>query len=451
MKKKILSLLLLVCTVFGTFFSLTACDKGTSGSPSSDKGTSGPIDYASEVTLDRGNSLTMDATVKAYIDGDTTHFNVTKEFNDEGLLKARYAAINTPESTGQIEEWGKKAANFTKEKLSTASSIVLQADKEVWETDSTLERYLVWVWYKAEGSDTYRNLNIEILQNGLAVGSKVIDTRYAEVATQAINSAKQQSLCVHSQEKDPDFFYGQAYEIDLKELRTNIESYSGARVAFEGTVTYYSNQGVYVENYDEETALYYGIYVYYGYFLSAAGQKVLNVGNRVRIVGNVTYYETGDSYQVSSLKYDARDKDNPDNIKLLDSENKYAASYRETTISTFKSNVSLTSEDSEGEVVTKIYPYAELALATTISMKNLVVKSAYTTDNGGNNDGAISLTCEVDGKTVVVRTAVMKDADGNTIPQSQFVGKTIDVKGIVDYYSGSYQVKVFSMNDIVIH
>ena len=88
---------------------------------------------------------------------------------------------------------------------------------------------------------------------------------------------------------------------------------------------------------------------------------------------------------------------------------------------------------------------------TSISMKGLLVKSAYTTDNGGNNDGAISLTCEVDGKTVVVRTAVMKDADGNTIPQSQFVGKTIDVKGIVDYYSGSYQVKVFSMNDIVIH
>ena len=59
-------------------------------------------------------------------------------------------------------------------------------------------------------------------------------------------------LYVHSTEKDPDFFYGDSIELDLKELRLNIQSYSGKRVAFEGVVAYYVNQGVYVESFDEE-------------------------------------------------------------------------------------------------------------------------------------------------------------------------------------------------------
>jgi DNA/RNA endonuclease YhcR with UshA esterase domain len=50
-----------------------------------------------------------------------------------------------------------------------------------------------------------------------------------------------------------------------------------------------------------------------------------------------------------------------------------------------------------------------------------------------------------------VRTTILKDANGNIITEKDFIGKTIDVKGIVDYYNGSYQIKVFSMKDITIH
>ena len=31
-----------------------------------------------------------------------------------------------------------------------------------------------------------------------------------------------------------------------------------------------------------------------------------------------------------------------------------------------------------------------------------------------------------------------------------YEGKTIDVKGIVDYFSGDYQIKVFSASDIIV-
>ena len=70
-------------------------------------------DFASVVKLDMASdTLKQAVTVKSYVDGDTTHFYVPEDVMAGGVLKARYLAINTPESTGKIEEWGKKASNF---------------------------------------------------------------------------------------------------------------------------------------------------------------------------------------------------------------------------------------------------------------------------------------------------------------------------------------------------
>ena len=69
----------------------------------------------------------------------------------------------------------------------------------------------------------------------------------------------------------------------------------------------------------------------------------------------------------------------------------------------------------------------------------------------------MTLTCEVDGKTISVRTALLKDKDGNVITESYFKNSTIDVQGIVDYFdlndtgNGTYQIKVYSLSDIVKH
>jgi DNA/RNA endonuclease YhcR with UshA esterase domain len=84
-------------------------------------------------------------------------------------------------------------------------------------------------------------------------------------------------------------------------------------------------------------------------------------------------------------------------------------------------------------------------------MNNLVVKSIYTTDNESSSDkGAMTLTCQVGDKTVDIRTAVLKDADGNIITAEYFEGKTIDVRGVVDRFDGRYQIKVFNLNDITV-
>ncbi len=452
MNKKLLSLLLLAVMAL---CPITGCTPPSSDSTDSSSGSQivEQVDYAGQLKLDmNSDSLKLEVTVKTYIDGDTTHFNVPKTIDEHGLLKARYIAVNTPESTGKVEPWGKKASNFTKGKLQSASSIIIESNGSEWEVDSTGDRHLVWVWYKPNGSTDYRNLNLEILQNGLAFANKSSDSRYGETCAAAFNQAKSLNLHVFSKEKDPDFYYGSAIELDLKELRTNIEEYNGMRVAFEATATVYNDWSIYLEDYDAESGISYGITAFYGY--ESAYHSILAPGNRVRIVGNVSYYEAGGTYQISALKYSRMDPKNPDNIQKL-SEG-HSANYPEMTIPEFNSNITVNREvldEESGEMITvpTTFKYADVAISTSISMKNLKVVEAYTTNNGGNNQGAISLTCQdANGNEIVVRTAVLME-NGVLVTQDRFLDKTIDVKGMIDVFNGEYQIKVFWVGDITIH
>ncbi len=439
--RRITALVLVVLTVL--FASVSCVDNKGDGKTEHK-------DYAASVTLDMSSSATLkqEVSVHAFIDGDTTHFTVPTSLVPGGVLKARYLAINTPESTGKIEEWGKTASEFTKSKLKDATSIIIESDDNKLNADSTGGRYLVWVWYKTADSDTYRNLNIEILQEGLAIASNSANNRYGETCMKAIEQAKNEGLHVHSTEKDPNFPYGEAAEITLKELRTNTAAYDNAKVAFEGIITENSSNTVYIEEYDSETGMYYGISVYYGYALSGAGLRILNVGNRVRIVGTCTYYETGGYYQVSGVEYSAMRPDDPNNIKLISEghtpeyplvdSNKYA-------------NSQITVDFEEGE--SKTFSYKELALFTTIEMKNLTVTDCYTTTKEDSaSKGAITLYCEAeDGTEVQIRTIVLYDENDELVKEDLFMGKTVDVKGIIEFFSEDYQIKLFSLENIVIH
>ena len=442
--KRILSLLLAFCLIVACF---TGCkDKG-------DSTNSGKtVDYVANTNLDmNSDTKKQEVTVKSYIDGDTTHFIVPTNISDDGTLKARYMGINTPESTGKIEEWGKKASNFTKEKLSTAKSIIVESDNDKWNVDSTGGRHLVWVWYKPADSEDYRCLNLEIVQNGLSIACGTTADRYGDAMSNAFQQAKAEKLNVFSGQKDPDFFYGDAYEVDLKHLRTNIDLYDNAKVAFEGVVTYNNNNSVYVEEYDAETDMYYGMSVYYGYETGAL-LNILKVGNRVRVVGTVTYYETGGTWQVSGLKYREMKPDDPSNTIQISEGN--APAHKEIDAIQFangKLDIDVLSSLDSEENTTNTFDYANLIMSTSVSMKNLKVVDIYTTHNGGNSDGAMTLTCKSGDTFVDVRTIVLYDDNGNLLTESYFLNKTIDVKGIVDYFSGSYQIKVFTANDITVH
>ena len=405
------------------------------------------VDYAGLVKLNMNSfTLKQEVTVKTFVDGDTVHFHVPENVMPGGVFKARFLAVNTPESTGKIEEYGKAASKFTREKLENAVSILLESDSATWDADSTGGRYLVWVWYKTTEDQDYRNLNLELLQNGLAVASNTGGNNYGSYAQSALMQARTLKLNVFSGKPDPDFYYGDAVELDLKELRSNVSAYNGQKVAFTGIVTMNANQSCYVEVYDSETDMHYGMSVYYGYGLNGDGVQILNTGNEVRIVGTVQYYEAGGTWQVSGLSYRSMKPDDPNNIQKLSEGHEPA--YVLTDPERFANG---TVDVVVDETVTTL-PYAKLALSTSLRMENLVVKDVYTTDNeDSSSNGAMTLTCEVGGITISVRTVVLFDDNGNLVTADAYLGKTIDVRGILDYFDGTYQIKVFSVNDITIH
>ena len=457
---KLLVLLLAVAMLAGCF---AACDSGKNPTETTaEDSTAGQgnenmefVDYAATIKFDPNSDRAhATVTVKTFVDGDTTHFNIDHPAFDGGVLKARYLGVNTPESTGQIEPWGKKASNFTKETLSKATSIIVESDTATWNPDSTGDRFLVWVWYKTAEMEDYRCLNLEILQNGLAVASKSSDTVYADICVKILNQAVTHKLYVHSKEKDPDFYYGAAMPMTLKELKTNIEDYRGKDVSFEGVVVRNSNQTAYVEEYDEETGLYFGIQVYYGFNLGFFGEEILSVGNRVLVVGSVQYYETGGTYQISDIKYHAMRPDDPENIqKISDGHEGAYAEVSAKDLLTGKVDIDVTSVDEEGNetIETKTFDRGFITMHGTASLKDLVITRVYTTQNeDSSNFGALSITCIAqDGTEIVLRTIVLKDADGKTITADAFpIGSVIDAKGVVDVYNGVYQLKIFSASDI---
>ncbi len=449
MMRKWLTAVLSVIMILSCFVSCETDPAGSDTDGSAGTDTAAPteiIDHGASVKLDMSSATAkLEVKVKNFVDGDTVHFYADGDFPN-GVLKARFLAINTPESTGKIEEYGKKASEFTKSVLSGASSIIVESESAGWDPDSTGSRYLVWVWYKPEGGSEYRNLNLEILENGLAIANNTAGSRYGDMGVSAINQAKAQKLNIYSGEKDPDYYYGDAIELSLSELRANIAEYVGKKVAFNGIITANSGtQGVYIEDYDEESDHYYGIYIYYGHGLNGDGLNILSVGNEVRIVGTVQYYEGGGTYQVSDVNYRLMKPDDPGNIQKLSEGNTPA--FTETDAKTFN-NATVTLLVGEENMT---FSYAEAAMGASISMKGLYVKSIYTTDNEeSSSNGAMTLTCECDGETITVRTTVFRDGDGKLYTEDMYMGKTIDVRGIVDSFDGAYQIKVFSPENITV-
>ncbi len=392
------------------------------------------VDYVSQLHLNMHSAtLKTTATVKAFVDGDTVHFYVPTSISESGSVKVRFLALNTPESTGKIEEYGIKASNFTREKLEGAVSIILEADSNEMEIDSTGERYLFWVWYQPAEGEEYRNLNLELLQNGLAKAYSTFNTQYGSICSNALDQARQFKLNMYSGEADPDYYYGNAIEITLKELRCHAEKYLNKKVAFSGIVTLTHNQSAYVEAYDADSELVYGISVYYGYSLSGKGLSILTPGNQVRVVGTVQYYEAADQYQVSDVSYRQMKPSDPNNLQLI---NEGQSPYY-TAVSLDKLlNDTVTIVDEENGAET--YDYAQLAQYTSVSVDGLKVTAASSTGS------VIYLTCSCGDQQITVETPYNEE-------MLTLIEHTINVRGFVERdYDGNVIVCTYLQDAITL-
>ena len=457
---------------------MVACDSGNEDKNGGNEGNELPafVDYASELKLDlSSDTKKQEVTVRLFIDGDTTHFDPKGSADISfvgGYIKARYLAVNTPESTGDVEKWGKSASNFTYSKLSTAEAIIVESDDHTWNLDSTSERYTLWIWYVPEGKEVkeenYRNLNVELLQEGYGRASKTSENRYGTTALAALMQAQAYELHIFGKEKDPNYYGDEATkQLDLKTLRFNIDDYVQHPVSVQGYVTAVYNSGAYIEEYDEEDGISYGIAVYFG-FKTGKLLEILAVNNYVNVIGTVT--EFNGTYQISDVKYNmARPKD-PANCQLVEAGDVTVHPWREVTTADIVDTANNTvtakfpkGEDEEGNETfeEKTLSYAKAMMNTSVTLKNLTIKSISTTTNpDSSSKGAMSVTVEdASGKRIVLRTEVLYKADGTTLyTKDDFTNadgsyKTIsEVKGIVDYFdlnntgNGTYQIAIWNWN-----
>lgn len=154
------------------------------------------------------------------VDGDT--ISVYSPSSSQAIT-IRFLGIDTPESTGSIEPWGKAASAFVKEILYSAESVLLEAEGE--RMDSGGKRYLAWVWYKPVGGTQYRLLNLEEVEFAYSKYSQKVDSKYHEVMKEATNKASQTKKRLWG-EIDPNHNYSREHiETTLLNLWYNHEKY----------------------------------------------------------------------------------------------------------------------------------------------------------------------------------------------------------------------------------
>lgn len=208
-------------------------------------------------------------TLKTAIDGDTAHFTPAVDSTNQGTMKARFYGIDTPESTGKVQEYGKAASNFTKEKLKEADkngTIVVSSAQSTYgkpQPDSTGSRYVSLVWINLTKKNAPMNelvlLNLWIVQEGLSWVKNVSSMpQYEDTFYAAQAQAEDYKLKLFSGEPDPDFNYGDYIDTSLLEMKEelalcladkdHVNKYDNAKIRIQGTVAGYSNHLLYLQD-----------------------------------------------------------------------------------------------------------------------------------------------------------------------------------------------------------
>lgn len=130
-------------------------------------------------------------TLNKCVDGDTAWFNINGE-----KIKARFLAIDTPESTNEIEPYGKEASEFTCNLLKNAKKIEIEYDKNSDKFDK-YDRHLVWVFVDDE---LLQNI---IVKEGYAdVKYLYGDYKYTDILKKSLIEAKANNLNMWKSEEN---------------------------------------------------------------------------------------------------------------------------------------------------------------------------------------------------------------------------------------------------------
>ncbi len=229
-------------------------------------------------------------------DGDTANFS-----DATATITLRFFSVDTPESTGDVDKWGLAASQYTKEKLENATSIVIESNSATPEKD-TYGRYLGYVWYKSSDDAEYRNLCLELVENGYSKNTSKASGKYLEYFNKAEAAAEKNKLHIWSDEDDP-LYSGTPLDTDLKYINEHKDELYYKMVMFDGYIS--SIDGDYVTVTQQIDGTDYSFTVY----LHNTSATFLSVqGNLVKIVGTVQEYNG--EYQVSGIRYNLLEGEN---------------------------------------------------------------------------------------------------------------------------------------------
>lgn len=478
MNKRFLTLALI------PFVFLSGCGPTTSSSSSIEQ-----IDYAhngsTTLALDyQGRDFYKDGigevTLVTPIDGDTAHFSPVIKTTSSETIKSRFWGIDTPESTGQIQEWGKGASNFTKEKLKAASengTIVVASpytEYKVPENDSTGTRYVSLIWINTEKKSAPMNeltlLNLWIVQEGFSWVKNVSDMpSYSDTFYAAEAQAKALKLHLFSGEADPDFNYGSYQNVSLLELKnelvlsmsdsTHVNKYNGAKVTVTGTVAGYTGNILYIESYfDSSTGStktggeYAGINIFTG--MTTIPSKFSNVNAYIQVSGvaedseNFGFQITGATFPKSAQGLDGEAEVL---ISAADNTEEYSLKYFK-----YKADAAV-----EGTETVLASGNNDALFCATEILGNLYCTGGYNSGDNGEHTLYMSYKDASGAKmffTVYVTFVYKPDPINNPLNTytsvDSFKGHTFTVKGVFGYHkttSGNvaYQMVPRTSEDLV--
>ena len=461
MKNKTILFLATSLLIFGVSPTLTSCGK--------------EIDYVSQVhlDLDKQDWAYSDflatgcgvVTLKNGVDGDTAHF-YTKT---NKVISGRFNGVDTPESTGKLEEWGKTASRYTTGLLENAKTILLETDRGPTNGQPTTGtegdsngRYMVWVWVSnrtidEEDGSGFKLVNLGLVQEGLSPAKSISGTYYEDVFLKADSQAQKLKLYIWSNEKDPDFNYGGAVNITLKEFWSNPEQYDGGYYCFEAIVTKKVGDDAYVEYYEVNDVTgemeRFGMFIFTMY--AKTSSKYFKTGRKLHVVANIS--SRFGNYQAHNTEFPLIASNvNPEKHTYIMDDVVYDI-MDPTTLNASEFN----SESNKNQYINSI-----------VKLEGLTVTGGYgglleidKSTNDYYDDNAMTLYCkDKDNNSLQVRisdSAVIKNLDGGNIKSyTYFVnlssdkGVTFDFVGYKSRYVSentgkiTYQLMLYSNNDI---
>lgn len=272
-----------------------------------------------------------------YVDGDTTQFT---SYNGNYTVKVRYLGVDTPESTSEVEEWGRSASLFNKSILKKAKYVIVQSagsaktGKKAPADLDGYQRSLAYVWYSNEDNPTkgsFRNLNLELVYNGYSgfnAPSDDMKEDFYNAFSNAYAIAQEYKKHRFSDEKDPNYDYNPAQVLPLDtlydksyyvehfdpETNESLGNYSSfcddkTWYSFDGYVTrVVGGSAFYIQNKIGDN--YYGLYVF-----TLRTYEPVQVGNWLRVTGVLDYYSG--MYELKGVSYSFFNHEDKD-IKYLD-------------------------------------------------------------------------------------------------------------------------------------